>query len=77
MEIKYIFCIVFCFWAMKTTMAQSDNNLFALEKQLCFIQDTLYLYYGKIIPIQMIITAILYNIDSLSCWKNFVQSIKK
>ena len=41
MEIKYIFCIVFCFWAMKTTMAQSDNNLFALEKQLCFIQDTL------------------------------------
>ncbi|UVV77554.1 hypothetical protein NXW84_08025 [Bacteroides fragilis] len=22
-------------------MAQSDNNLFALEKQLCFIQDTL------------------------------------
>lgn len=40
MEIKYIFCIVFCFWAMKTTMAQSDNNLFALEKQLCFIQDT-------------------------------------
>ena len=65
MEIKYIFCIVFCFWAMKTTMAQSDNNLFALE------------YYGKIIPIQMIITAILYNIDSLSCWKNFVQLIKK
>lgn len=42
MEIKYIFCIVFCFGAMKTTMAQSDNNLFALEKQLCFIQDTLY-----------------------------------
>lgn len=76
MEIKYIFCIVFCFWAMKTTMAQSDNNLFALEKQLCFIQDTLFIL-RQIIPIQMIITAILYNIDSLSCWKNFVQSIKK
>lgn len=76
MEIKYIFCIVFCFWAMKTTMAQSDNNLFALENSFVLFKIH-YLYYGKIIPIQMIITAILYNIDSLSCWKNFVQSIKK
>lgn len=41
-NVKYIFCIVFCFGAVKATMAQSNNNLFALEKQLCFIQDTLY-----------------------------------
>lgn len=40
-KIKYIFFIVFCFWAMKAAMAQSGNNLPALEKQLCFIQDTL------------------------------------
>ena len=39
---KYIFCIVFCIGIMKGVMAQSNNNLFALEKQLCFIQDTLY-----------------------------------
>lgn len=41
-KIKYIFCIVLCFGAVKATMAQSDNNLSSLEKQLCFIQDTLY-----------------------------------
>lgn len=41
-NVKYIFCIVFCFGAVKATMAQSNNNLSALEKQLCFIQDTLY-----------------------------------
>lgn len=41
-KIKYIFCIVFCFGAVKATMAQSNNDLSTLEKQLCFIQDTLY-----------------------------------
>lgn len=41
-KIKYIFCIVLCFGAVKATIAQSDNNLSSLEKQLCFIQDTLY-----------------------------------
>lgn len=41
-KIKYIFCIVFCFGAVKATMAQSNNDLSALEKQLCFVQDTLY-----------------------------------
>lgn len=41
-NIKYIFCIVFYFGAVKATMAQSNNNLSALEIQLCFIQDTLY-----------------------------------
>ena len=41
-KIKYIFCIVFCFGAVKATMAQSNNDLSALEKQLCSIQDTLY-----------------------------------
>lgn len=41
-KIKYIFCIVLCFGAVEATMAQSDNNLSSLEKQLCFIQDTLY-----------------------------------
>lgn len=35
-------CIVFCFGAMKAIMAQSNNDLSTLEKQLCFIQDTLY-----------------------------------
>lgn len=41
-NVKYIFCIVFCIGIMKGVMAQSNNNLSALEKQLCFIQDTLY-----------------------------------
>ncbi|EKU91466.1 hypothetical protein [Bacteroides oleiciplenus] len=41
-KIKYIFCIVLCFGAVEVTIAQSDNNLPSLEKQLCFIQDTLY-----------------------------------
>lgn len=41
-NVKYIFCFVFCFIAMKDAKAQSGNNLSALEKQLCFIQDTLY-----------------------------------
>lgn len=41
-DVKYIFCFVFCFIAMKDAKAQSGNDLFALEKQLCFIQDTLY-----------------------------------
>lgn len=41
-KIKYIFCIVLCFGAVEVTIAQSDNNLSSLEKQLCFIQDTLY-----------------------------------
>ena len=41
-NVKYIFCFVFCFIAMKDAKAQSGNDLFALEKQLCFIQDTLY-----------------------------------
>ena len=41
-KIKYIFCIVFCFGAGKATMAQNNNDLSALEKQLCSIQDTLY-----------------------------------
>lgn len=42
-KIKYIFCIVLCFGAVEATIAQSDNNLPSLEKQLCFIQDTLYM----------------------------------
>lgn len=42
-KIKYIFCIVLCFGAVEVTIAQSDNNLPSLEKQLCFIQDTLYM----------------------------------
>lgn len=41
-DVKYIFCFVFCFIAMKDAKAQSGNDLSALEKQLCFIQDTLY-----------------------------------
>lgn len=41
MKIKYLFCIVFCFGAVKAAKAQSGNNLSVLEKQLCFIQDTL------------------------------------
>ncbi|MFK1910745.1 hypothetical protein ACIXN6_00070 [Bacteroides fragilis] len=41
-NVKYIFCFVFCFIAMKDAKAQSGNDLSALEKQLCFIQDTLY-----------------------------------
>ncbi len=41
-KIKYIFCIVFCFGAVKATMSQSNNDWSALEKQLCSIQDTLY-----------------------------------
>lgn len=41
-KIKYIFCIVLCFGAVEVTIAQSDNNLPSLEKQLCFISDTLY-----------------------------------
>ena len=36
-----LFCILFCFGAVNAAMAQSGNNLSALEKQLCFIQDTL------------------------------------
>ncbi len=49
----------------KTTMAQSDNNLFALEKQLCFYSRYTIYTTAKLSLIQMIITAILYNIDSL------------
>lgn len=41
-NVKYIFCFVFCFIAMKDAKAQSGTDLSALEKQLCFIQDTLY-----------------------------------
>lgn len=41
-NVKYIFCFVFCFIAMKDVKAQSDNDLSTFEKQLCFIQDTLY-----------------------------------
>lgn len=41
-NVKYIFCIVFCLGMMNGVMAQSSTDLSALEKQLCFIQDTLY-----------------------------------
>lgn len=41
-NVKYIFCFVFCFITMKDAKAQSGTDLSALEKQLCFIQDTLY-----------------------------------
>lgn len=41
-NVKYIFCFAFCFIAMKDAKAQSGTDLSALEKQLCFIQDTLY-----------------------------------
>lgn len=41
-NVKYIFCIVFCLGMMNGVMAQSSTDLPALEKQLCFIQDTLY-----------------------------------
>ncbi|MCS2774105.1 hypothetical protein NXW80_06755 [Bacteroides fragilis] len=41
-NVKYIFCFVFCFIAMKDAKAQGGTDLSALEKQLCFIQDTLY-----------------------------------
>lgn len=41
-NVKYIFCIVICLGMMNGVMAQSSTDLSALEKQLCFIQDTLY-----------------------------------
>lgn len=41
-NVKYIFCIVFCLGMMNGVMAQNRTVLSALEKQLCFIQDTLY-----------------------------------
>ena len=41
-NVKYIFCFVFWFIAMKDAKAQSGTDLSALEKQLCFIQDTLH-----------------------------------
>ena len=41
-NVKYIFCIVFCLGMMNGVMAQNSTDLPALEKQLCFIQDTLY-----------------------------------
>ena len=39
---KYIFCIAFCLGIMEGILAQSNKDLSVLEKQLCFIQDTLY-----------------------------------
>lgn len=42
-NVKYIFCLVFYLIAMKDAKAQSSTDLSALEKQLCFIQDTLYM----------------------------------
>lgn len=40
-NVKYLFCIVLCLGTMKGVMAQSNNDLPALERQLCSIQDTL------------------------------------
>lgn len=40
-NVKYLFCIVLCWGTLKGVTAQSNNDLSALERQLCSIQDTL------------------------------------
>lgn len=40
-NVKYLFCIVLCWGTLRGVMAQSNNDLPALERQICSIQDTL------------------------------------